>query len=117
MVEGRAAVGDVGRPCRFAIGVERSDGGTGAVTVDSCDVVGTDPVYLGNVKVAQERDIEINHGHPRTVALGEYSPDRVRVAFTYKITGPDPFLQLAVTLANHQNSHRPTFTPTMSITS
>ena len=101
----------------LAIDVETSGDGAGTVTVDVSDVVGIDPVYLGNVMVAEQRDLEVNDGHPSTVALGDYSADRVRMVFTCKITGPAPFLQLAVTLANHRDSHRPTFTPTVPIPS
>ena len=99
------------------IDVERSNGTTGTVSIDASDVVGIDPVYLGNVTGEERRDLEINDGRPDALALGNYSADRVRVVFTYKISGPDPFLQLAVTLANHRNSHRPIFTPTVPIPS
>ncbi len=97
------------------IDVERSPGKTRTISIDSCDVVGIEPVYLGNVEVKEQRDLRINNRISDAFAIGAWSADRKRAAITCEITGPNPFLQLSVTLANHGNSHRPTFTPTVLI--
>ena len=98
------------------IGVESSDDEIKTITVDASDVVGIDPIFLANVTVKEQRDIEILPALPRNRALGEYNADRTRMSFPCRVTGDEPFCQLAVTLGNHENSHRPTFTPTVRIT-
>ena len=94
----------------------RTSDHVGTVSIDTSGVVGVDPVYLTNVTVKERRDLDLDGARHDIFAIGDYSAERTRLAFGYTITGSDPFLQLTITLANHGNRHRPTFTPTVRFT-
>ena len=98
--------------CRFRgfdIEVKRQCSAEGAVSLDVSDVVGLEPVYIGNCSFADKNDVEFPNCNGDMFALSHYANDRRKITIPYRIKGQSPRLGLRVTLANRSNGYRPAF--------
>jgi hypothetical protein len=105
--------------CRFRgfiIEIDKYGPSRGEVVIDTSDLLGIEPVYIGNASVADKNSIEFENHNSNAFALTNYSPDRRKLRIDYKVTGSSPSMILRITLANRANSYRPVFETAIKIT-
>lgn len=105
----------IGRFRGFDIEVSRQSSSEGTVCLDVSEVVGLEPVYIGNCSIVEKNDIEFPSCNGDHFALSHYASDRRKITIPYRMKGKSPRLGLQVTLANRSNAHRPVFEPKVDL--
>lgn len=102
--------------CRFEgfriEGHKPGDDGNGTISIDVSNTTRVDDLYIAKISVEESNGIWMPNEY--TDRYG-FSTDRKCVAFDYKVTGPNAFIQLRIVLANKANPHRPIFCPRINI--